>query len=85
MVGNTPHHIRNSQNSAEKVSNLKLQSVETMVSYDVTSLFTCIPTTKATETIHQSLLLDINLLERTALTPTHICTMLDLCLKTTYF
>ncbi|CAF94542.1 unnamed protein product [Tetraodon nigroviridis] len=85
MVGNTPHHIKNSQDFAEKVSNLQLESGETMVSFDVTSLFTCIPTSEATEAIHKHLLLDKNLQDRTALSPAQICTMLDLCLNTTYF
>ena len=35
MVGNTPHHIQNSQDFAKKVCHLKLQPEETMVSYDV--------------------------------------------------
>ena len=47
MVGNTPHHIQNSQDFAKKVCHLKLQPEETMVSHDVISLFTCIPTTEA--------------------------------------
>ena len=46
MVGNTPHHIRNSQDFAKKISSLKLQAEETMVSYDVTSFFMRIPTTQ---------------------------------------
>ncbi|TWW61021.1 hypothetical protein D4764_05G0011110 [Takifugu flavidus] len=85
MVGNTPHHIKNSQDFAQKVSGLTLLPEETMVSYDVTSLFTCIPTASAIDTIHKDLLLDKNLTERTTLTPAQICTMLDLCLNTTYF
>ncbi|TWW62451.1 LIM zinc-binding domain-containing [Takifugu flavidus] len=85
MVGNTPHHIKNSQDFAQKVSGLTLLPEETMVSYDVTSLFTCIPTASAIDTIHKHLLLDKNLTERTTLTPAQICTMLDLCLNTTYF
>ncbi|TWW81402.1 hypothetical protein D4764_01G0012170 [Takifugu flavidus] len=85
MVGNTPHHIKNSQDLAQKVSGLTLLPEETMVSYDVTSLFTCIPTASAIDTIHKHLLLDKNLTERTTLTPAQICTMLDLCLNTTYF
>ena len=56
-----------------------------MVSYDVMPLFTCIPTNEAIEAIQKRLLLDNHLSERTALSSTQICTMPDLCLKTTYF
>ena len=56
-----------------------------MVSYDVISLFTCISINEAIETIHKHLLLEIHLPERTALTLTQICTMLDLWLNPTYF
>ncbi len=44
LVGNTPHHIQNSLDFVNKVKGLKIEQDETMVSYDVTSLFTCIPT-----------------------------------------
>ena len=45
--------------------------------------FMCIPTTEAIETIHKQFLWDNNLPERTALTLTQICAMLDHCLNTT--
>ena len=48
---NSPHHIQNSQDIAKKVFHLKLQPEETMVSYDVISLFKCIPTTAISWTI----------------------------------
>ena len=63
MVGNNPHHIQNSQDFAKKLCHLKLQPEETMVSYDVISLFTCILTTEAIEAIHK----EYHLSERTAL------------------
>ncbi|KAM7378702.1 hypothetical protein PAMP_004307 [Pampus punctatissimus] len=58
---------------------------ETMVSYDVTSLFTCIPTMEALETVRERLSQDNSLQDRTKLRPEHICQLLDLCLNTTYF
>ncbi|XP_060756573.1 uncharacterized protein LOC132867607, partial [Neoarius graeffei] len=85
LVGNTPYHVKNSQDFASKVADLKLDSDETMVSYDVTSLFTCIPTTEAVESVRKRLLQDSSLLDRTKLTTDQICTLLDLCLTTTYF
>ncbi|XP_060756578.1 uncharacterized protein LOC132867614 [Neoarius graeffei] len=85
LVGNTLHHVKNSQDFATKVADLKLDLDETMVSYDVTSLFTCIPTTEAVESVRKRLLQDNTLLDRTNLTTDQICTLLDLCLTTTYF
>lgn len=56
-----------------------------MVSYDVTSLFTCIPTVAAVETVRERLLNDNTFHHRTNLNPEQICQLLDLCLNTTYF
>lgn len=71
--------------SISSVGGLHVQPEETMVSYDVTSLFTFIPTTEAIEAIKKCLLLDNNLLERTVLRVTQMCPLLDLCLITIYF
>merc|ERR1712035_82575 len=54
-----------------------------MVSFDVTSLFTCIPTQDAVETVRQRLLHDITLQDRSSLNPDQICHLLELCLNTT--
>ena len=39
MVGNTPHHIHNSEDFAKRVCHFKLKLEETMLSYDVICLF----------------------------------------------
>ncbi|XP_071344169.1 uncharacterized protein [Trachinotus anak] len=85
LVGNTPHHIQNSIDFVSKARNLKMEPDETMVSYDVTSLFTCIPTVEASATVRERLTQDNSLQNRTNLKPGHICQLLDLCLNTTYF
>uniref|UniRef100_A0A2D4JJT8 Reverse transcriptase domain-containing protein n=1 Tax=Micrurus lemniscatus lemniscatus TaxID=129467 RepID=A0A2D4JJT8_MICLE len=61
LVGNTTHAINNSQDFASKVWNLKLDPDETMVSYDLTSLFTCIPTTETLIVVKKRLLQDSTL------------------------
>ena len=43
LFGNTPHH----NHKSNKVKGVKLDPGETMVSYDMTSLFICIPTMEA--------------------------------------
>ncbi|XP_054861960.1 uncharacterized protein LOC129347772 [Amphiprion ocellaris] len=85
LVGDTPHHIRNSMDFTNKVRKISLDPEETMVSYDVTSLFTCIPTGDAIQTVKRKLLLDNSLSERTNLSPEQVCDLLNLCLSTTYF
>ncbi|KAM4589401.1 uncharacterized protein V3H82_003528 isoform 2-T2 [Fundulus diaphanus] len=85
LVGNTPHHIENSKDFANKVKHLKMAPGETLVSFDVTSLFTCIPTSEAVETVRKRLQQDSDLNNRTNFTPDQICNLLDLCLSTTYF
>ncbi|XP_040922260.1 uncharacterized protein LOC121200823, partial [Toxotes jaculatrix] len=79
------HKVHNSLDFVNKIKGLKMAQEETMVSYDVTSLFTCIPTKEAVETVRNHLKQDNTLHDRTNLTPDQICQLLDLCLNTTYF
>ncbi|XP_047457867.1 uncharacterized protein LOC125018165, partial [Mugil cephalus] len=85
LVGNTPHHIENSRDFVNKVKDITLDPEETIVSFDVTSLFTCIPTREATDVVRKKLQKDDTLASRTNLTPEQVCVLLDLCLTTTYF
>ena len=85
LVGHTAHHVHNSTDFVDKIREVIMARDETMVSYDVTSLFTCVPTAEATETVRRRLLEDTTLGDRTNLTPDQICQLLDLCLTTTYF
>ena len=58
---------------------------EILVSFDVTSLFTNVPTDEAVDIIHRRLLEDEELEERTPLSPDRIAELIRLCLKSTYF
>ena len=53
--------------------------------YDVTALFTSIPTETTINIIHKQLEEDKDLQSRTNMTITHICCLLEFCLKNTYF
>ncbi|GLD56451.1 uncharacterized protein AKAME5_000879900 [Lates japonicus] len=75
----------NSMDFTSKVRRLKLTPDDTMVSFVITSFFTCIPTAKAVETVRKRLLQDTSLYSRSNFTPDQICTLVDLCLTTTYF
>lgn len=72
LVGNTPHYINNSTNFTGKIQDLNLELDEAMVSLDVTSLFTCIPTTEAVKTVRRRQIQDQFLSERTGLTPAYL-------------
>lgn len=56
-----------------------------MVSFDIKSLFTNVPIDEALEVIHQLLMKDESLGDRTALTADQVTYLLNLCLRTTYF
>ena len=53
--GKSEHHIKNSQDFVNKVSGLKVDSEETITSYDVTALFTCIPPDGAVRVVQEYL------------------------------
>ena len=55
---------------------------EALVSFDVTSLFSNVPTDKAVKVKHRKLVEEEDLVERTPLSPERIA---ELCLKSTYF
>ena len=56
-----------------------------MVSFDVKSLFTNVPIEHALEVIHQRLLEDETLEDRTQLSAEQVTLLLSICLRTTYF
>ena len=60
-------------------------SDESLVSFDVTSLFTNVPIREAVEVIRSKLWEDDYLIERTPLSQDRIGELLGLCLRSTYF
>ncbi len=85
LVGKSNHHIVNSQDFVNKIRDIKLQEDETITSYDVSALFTCVPPDEAVQVVRNFLVNDITLNERTKLNPTQVCELLELCSNTTYF
>ena len=67
LVGNTPHHISNSTQFVELTQSLTLQPTDIMVSFDVVSLFTNVPTNEACHLAKQRLDNDTSLPDCTAL------------------
>lgn len=64
---------------------ITIDSDESLVSFDVTSLFTNVPIGEAVEVIRDKLREDDSLIERTPLSPDRIAELLGLCLRSTYF
>ena len=82
LVGSSPHHIKNTGDFIEQI---KLQADETITSYDVSALFTSVPIEAAINIIQGKLELDQQLHSKTNMKVEHITSLLEFCLKTTYF
>ena len=85
LAGRTSSHVLNSKHFAETMGDVTIGSDESLVSFDVTSLFTNVPIGEAVEIIRDRLREDEDLVERTPLSPDRIAELLGLCLKSTYF
>ena len=84
LVGNSERHVCNSTNFAKFITTQTLEEDEVLVSFDVVSLFTKIPTNLAFQVARQRLQEDSSLPERTSLTPSEIVSLLELCLNATF-
>ena len=85
LVGSSPHHIKNSGDFIEHIKHITFQANETITSYDVSALFTSVPIEAAINIIQRRLELDQEFHSRTTMKVEHITSLLEFCLKTTYF
>ena len=85
MVGNSLHHVKNTQDFIDQIKGIQLNQDQCMMSYDVNALFTSVPTTKATNIIKRLLDQDQELQLRTSLSIENITSLLEFCLSGTYF
>ncbi|XP_072050059.1 uncharacterized protein [Amphiura filiformis] len=85
LVGQSPHHIKNTQEFVNRIKDITLSEGETITSYDVTALFTCIPPDFALKVVKECLNNDTTLIERTNLNVDQIVELVSICLNTTYF
>ena len=85
MVGNSLHHVKNTQDFIDQIKGIQLNQDQCMMSYDVNALFTFVPTTKATNIIKRLLDQDQELQLRTSLSIENITSLLEFCLSGTYF
>ena len=80
-----PHHIRNTADFVQQLKGITLKAYEAMVSYDVSALFTSVLIDPAINIIRRKLELDQVLHLRTSMSVEQIISLLEFCLKTTYF
>ncbi|KAI8493465.1 hypothetical protein Bbelb_288620 [Branchiostoma belcheri] len=81
----TQSTVQNSADFVNKIKDIQVEKDEVITSYDVCSLFTCIPPKGAVAVVKEFLNADTTLGERTSLSTEQICQLLELCLECTYF
>ena len=85
LLGKSPYHVHNTQDFIEQIKDIKLEEDQCMMSYDVKALFTTEPIQPALSTIKKLLEEDKKLQQRTTLFVENITSLLQFCLKRTYF
>ncbi|KAG8232876.1 hypothetical protein J437_LFUL011582 [Ladona fulva] len=75
-VGDTPSHVKNSSHFIEILTKTRLKNTDILASFDVKSLFTCVP-------IEDSLKIVEKLTERRL--PKDYSHLIEFCLRTSYF
>ena len=85
VKGKNGYAVKNSEDFAEKVRNKLIPPGYVHVSFDVKSLFTCIPVDYALRVIRKKLMSDQSWKEKTELTLENVLSLLEFCLTTTYF
>lgn len=77
MVGKTDHHIINSSHFIDKLKDLRVDERDILVSFDVTSLFTKIPTKEAVQLARERF--------ETNQINADLANLIELCINSTYF
>ena len=85
LVGLSKHHIHNTIDFVQQIKEVKLKEDESMVSYDVTALFTSVPIPPVIKIIEEKLKEDKDLPRRTSMKTRHITQLLEFCLRSTSF
>ena len=85
LVGLSNHHVHNTRDFVEQIKEVKLKKEESMVSYDVTALFTSVPIPPVLKIIEEKLTNNKDLPQRTSMNTRHIIKLLKFCLRSTYF
>ena len=82
VVGQSPHHIRNTQHFVQHIQQAKLELGEVMASYHVKALLTSVSVDPSIQKVQLKLQQDSTLHNRTNMSIPHIIQLLKFCLKT---
>ena len=85
LVGMSTYHLQNTKDFIQKLKDVRLQQDESIISYVVKALFTSVPIQPVLNIIQNKLENDKDLKQRTSMTVGHITSLLEYCLKSTYF
>ena len=85
LVGQSPHHLKNTQHFIQQLQGKKLEPGEVITSFDVKALFTSVPVKPAIQIVKQRLQQDNTLPQRTSMSIAQITSLLEFCLTNTYF
>lgn len=85
LTGKTDSFVKNASEFVRDIRGMRINEETIMVSFDVVSLFTKVPIQEAMKYISELLHDDETLEDRTNLTPHAICSLTEMCLRTTYF
>jgi hypothetical protein len=85
LAGNSESFVKNSGHFVQLLKSVNLQSLVSLVSSDIVSLFTNVPVDKALQVIRNKLHNDDTLVERSVFQVKAIMELLEVCLRTTYF
>ena len=85
LVGQSPHHLKNTQHFIQQLQGKRLEPGEVITSYDVKALFTSVPVQPSIQIVKQRLQQDNTLPQRTSMSISQITSLLEFCLTHTYF
>ena len=85
LVGQSPHHLKNTQHFIQQLQGKRLEPGDIITSYDVKALFTSVPVQPSIQIVQQRLQQDNTLPQRTSMSIAQITSLLEFCLTHTYF
>jgi hypothetical protein len=85
ITSKSPYTLKNTYEYAQQIKNYEIHPDEILVSFDVKSLFTIVPTTITIQYIGERLNSDDEWKTMTSLTTTNMIDLITLCTKSNYF
>ena len=82
LAGNTAHSLKNSTSFVDRVQHIEMElyTIDRLVSFDFTSLFTQAPVDTALRVVEEQMIADDSLTERTSISVPQLIGLIELCL-----